>query len=223
MERLQNDEDARPREMAADWVHSVQFGGITYTARWMVVGPETISRESDLTQEDLGPELYGVAFRIDGYGGYFHQDGDATYLNPGTPVYAVKGYSQKFRLATLEDGEGLLDIRGKVTSIHVVSTKNSIKVLGTKVENGEDVVLGKIEEDCAVERFVELVLESPIDQGRRDHEGPRYSLYFRLADGTSVVRTFWLESGELSRGVMTDPAMTLSVWRAGRGRSASGD
>ena len=230
MERLQNDEDARPREMAADWVHSVQFGGITYTARWMVVGPETISRENDLTEEDLGPELYRVAFRIYGYGGYFHQDGDATYLNPGTPVYGVKGYSQVFRLATLEDrevtlfeadtnpgariGEDLLDIRGKVMSIDVLSTKNSIKVLGTKVEDGEDVVLGKIEEERAVERFVELVLESPVDQGRRDHEGPRYSLYFRLADGTSVVRAFWLESGELSRGIMTDAVVTLSVWSA---------
>ena len=97
MQRLQNDEDARPREMVANWVHSVQFGGITYIARWMVVGPETISRENDLTEEDLGPELYRVAFRIDGYGGSFHQDGDATYLNPGTPVYVVKGYSQEFR------------------------------------------------------------------------------------------------------------------------------
>ena len=28
------------------------------------------------------------------------------------------------------------------------------------------------------------------------------------------MRAFWLESDELSRGVMTDPAMTLSVWRA---------
>ena len=133
MERLQNDEDARPREMIADWVHSVQFGGITYTARWMVVGPETISRENDLTQEDLGPELYRVAFRIDGYGGSFYQDGDATYLNPGTPVYGVKGYSQVFRLAILEDGEvtlfeadtnpgarigeDLLDIRGEAAGL----------------------------------------------------------------------------------------------------------
>ena len=230
MERLQNDEDARPREMVAFWVHSVQFGDITYIARWMVVGPETISKENDLTEEDLGPELYRVAFRIDGYGGSFQQDGDATYLNPGTPVYVLKGYSQEFRLATLEDGEvtlfeadtnpearigeDLLDIRGKVTAIDILSTKNSIEVLGTKTEDREELVLGKIEEERTIERFVASVLESPVDQGRRDHEGPRYSLYFRLADGTSVVRAFWLESGELWRGVMTDPTVTLSVWRA---------
>ena len=214
---LQSYEDARPRESAADWIHSIQFGGISYTARWIVVGPKTISRENDLTEEDLGTELYRVAYRIYGYS-YSHQDGDATYLNPGTPVYAVKGYSREFRLATLEDGEvtlfeadtnpaaktgeDLLDIRGKVTSINILSAKGARTILGT------------IEEERAVERFVEMALESPVDQGRRDREGPRYSIGFRLADGTSVMRTFWLESGELSRGIMTDPSLTLSVWRA---------
>ena len=229
VEGLQGDDDLRPRETIADWLHSIQFGGITYLAKGSLGGPIITEGERALTIEDLGSEIYRVAFRIEGYSGS-HQDGDATYLNPGTPIYAVKGYSPEFRLAALEDGtprlfeadthpeaesgEALLDIRGKVTSIDVLSTTNSIKVLGTKVENGEDVVLGKIEEERAVKRFVELVLESPIDQGRRDHEGPLYFLYFRLADGTSVVRAFWLESGELSRGVMTDPAVTLSVWRA---------
>ena len=230
VEGLQGDDDLRPRETAADWVHSIQFGGITYLAKGSLGGPIITEGERALTIEDLGSEIYRVAFRIEGYSGYSHQDGDATYLNPGTPIYAVKGYSPEFRLAALEDGtprlfeadthpeaesgEALLDIRGKVTSIDVLGTKNSIKVLGTKVENGEDVVLGKIEEERAVKRFVELVLESPIDQGRRDHEGPRYFLYFRLADGTSAVRAFWLESGELSRGIMTDPIVTLSVWSA---------
>ena len=230
VEGLKGDGDLRPRQTAADWAHSIQFGGITYLAKGSLGGPIITEGERALTTEDLGSELYRVAFRIEGYSGYSHLDGDATYLNPGTPVYGVKGYVQEFRLAILEDGgvrlfesdtnplaktgEALLDIRGKVTSIDVLSTKNSIKVLGTKVENGEDVVLGKIEEERAIERFVEMVLDSPVDQGNRDREGPRYFLDFRQADGTSVVRAFWLESGEISRGIMTDPVATLSVWRA---------
>ena len=39
-------------------------------------------------------------------------------------------------------------------------------------------------------------------------------LGFRLADGTSVVRSFWMDSGELSRGIMTDPTVATSVRRA---------
>ena len=218
VEGLQGDDDLRPRETAADWVHSIQFGGITYLAKGSWGGPIITEGERALTIEDLGSEIYRVAFRIEGYSGYSHQDGDATYLNPGTPIYAVKGYSPEFRLAALEDGtprlfeadthpeaesgEALLDIRGKVAAIDILSAKDARTVLGA------------IDEERAIERFVEMVLDSPVDQGNRDREGPRYFLDFRQADGTSVVRAFWLESGEISRGIMTDPAATLSVWRA---------
>ena len=65
----------------------------------------------------------------------------------------------------------------------------------------------------AIDRFVEMALEAPVDQQNRGHEGPRCFLGIRLDDGTSVVRAFWLETGELSRGIMTDPVVTLSVWR----------
>ena len=220
MEGLQSDEDAKPREHVIMWVHSLRFAGITYTARWTASGPGTISILSGLTQEGLGPELYRVAFRGDGYVGlnYHYEDGDSTYLNPGTPVYEVKGYSTEFRLAALRDsevilfeadtnsaaktGQDLLDIRGKVTAIDILSTKDGRAVLAT------------IDEDRSVERFVESVLESPVDQDRQDREGPRYILNFRLADGTSAVRSLWLESGELSRGIMTDPTVATLVRRA---------
>ena len=218
MEGLQGDEDLRPRESAADWVHSIQFGGITYLAKGSWGGPIITEGERALTTEDLGSELYRVAFRIDGYSGYSHQDGNATYLNPGTPIYAVEGYSPEFRLAALEDGRArlfeadthpkaeiggdLLDIRGKVRAIDILSAQDARTVLGT------------IEGERTVERIVEMVLDSPVDQEMREHEGPRYFLDLRLADDTSVVRAFWLESGELSRGIMTDPTVTLSVWSA---------
>ena len=219
MEGLKSDEDVRPRETLAEWAHSVQFGGITYLAKGSWFGSMIANGERAMTADDLGPELYRVAFRGDGYvGSYRYQDGDATYLNPGTPVYAVKGYVPEFCLATLEEGtvtlfeadtnplattgEDLLGIRGKVTAVRILSTDYARTVLGT------------IDEESQVERFVELVLQSPVDQEHRDHEGLHYFLGFRLADGTSVVRSFWLESGELWRGIMPDPIVALSVWRA---------
>ena len=218
MEGLKSDEHMRPRE-AVDiyWPHMIQFGGIHYLARWRLPGEATREVDRDLTVEDLGPELYRIAFKGDGYVGigYRYQDGDATYMNPGTPVYAVKGYAPEFRLATLEEdrvtlfdadtnplaktGEDLLDIRGKIAAVDVLSEEDARTVFGT------------IDEESQVKRFVEMVLQSPVDQAHRDHEGPRYFLGFRLADGTSVVRSFWLESGELSRGIMTDPFVASMV------------
>ena len=97
-------------------------------------------------------------------------------------------------------GGDLLDIRGKVTAIDILNDDHPMTVAGT------------IDDKRTIERFVEMALGSPVNQPSRDHDGPRYFLGIRLADGTSVVRAFWLETGEISRGIMTDPVVTLSVW-----------
>ena len=219
MQRLTNGGDLSPRPHTIGWVPLMQFGGIQYQRKWRSTGEGNLRYDRDLAVGDLGPELYRVAFRGSGYAGpyYRYQDGDSTHLNPGTQVFEVKGYSPQFRLGTLEEGrailyeadtnpsaktgEDLLDIRGKVTAIDVLNDDNEMTILGT------------MDDGHAIERFVEMVLEAPVDQQNRDHEGPRYFLGFRLADGTSVMRAFWLETGELSRGIMTDPVVTLSVWR----------
>ncbi len=147
LEGLTNCEDARPQPHTISWVPMVKFDGIHYLRRWNLVGKLTRADISDLTREHLGAELYRIAFRGDGYVGpwYRYQDGDATFLNPGTPVYEVKGYSPKFRLATLEQGrptlyeadtnpfaktgEDLLDIRGKVAAIDILEDDNENKLL----------------------------------------------------------------------------------------------
>ena len=205
-----------------EWVPSLSFGGITYQENWY-------AKDSHLTAEGkrtltlqylLGPEFYRVAFMVADHAGsnYILEDGDATLLAPGTPVHEVKGYKPEFRLATLADGrvkifeadtnplaetgEDLIDIRGKVTSIDILSEEDASTVLAT------------IDEELAVENFVDLVLGSPVDQERRGRdEGRRCFLGFRLADGTSIVRAFWLESGQLWPGIMTDPTVTLLVRR----------
>ena len=218
--RLQSGEDTRPRPATILWVDAVRFGGITYMANWEVDKTSARVGEGLLTPEALAPELFRVAFRLKGYAGssYRTQDGDATFLDPGTLVYAVKGHAPEFRLGAFvngrftvyeadtnphaKTGEDLLDIRDKVTAIDVLSEEDATTVFATIDGKGR------------VDYLVGLVLESPVDQGRRDHDGPRYFLGFRLADGTSVVRSFWLESGELSRGIITDPSVTLQVWRA---------
>ena len=193
LEGLTNGEDARPKGHTISWVPMVKFDGIHYVRRWYLVGKFTRADIDDLTTEHLGPELFRVAFRGDGYAGsgYRHQDGDATFLNPGTPVYTVKGYSPKFRLATLEQGrptlyeadtnplartgEDLLDIRGKVTAIDILN------------DDDENTLLATIDDGPTIARFVDKVLEaagqskrprpartalfSPLPPGRRNLGG----------------------------------------------------
>lgn len=220
MQRLRNGGNANPRPHTIGWVPLMQFSSIKYVRTWHSTGEGNLPGERELTAEDLGPELYRIAFRLSGYAGplYASQDGDATHLNPGTQVYAVKEYAPEFRLATIEGGkptlyeadtnpsarigEDLLDIRGKVTAIDILSEEDARTVLST------------IDDQHVIGNFVDRVLDAPVNQQNRDRDGPRFFLGFRLADGTSVVRAYWLESGELSRGIMTEPVVTLSVWQA---------
>ena len=226
---LTNGEDASPQPHTISWVPMVKFDGIHYVRRWNQVGKTTRADQADLTQKHLGPELYRIAFRLDGYAGPFYgsQDGDATFLNPGTPVYEVKGYSPKFRLATLEQGrptlyeadtnpsarvgQDLLDIRGKVTAIDILD------------DDDENTLLATIGDGSTIARFVDRVLEAPVNQNGRDRRGPRYFLRLRLADGTAVVRVFRPETGELSRGIMTDPEAASIVSNALQTDQGPGD
>jgi hypothetical protein len=214
---LQSDNDAEPRQSIIDWVPFVKFGGVTYLQNWR---SGTAEGERLLTDDDVGPELYRVAFRLDGYVGadYRSQDGDAAYLDPGTPVYAVKGYAPEFRLATASDGQvtlfeadtnpaakvgaDLLDIRGKVRSIGINSPQDGCTELASIGDPG------------MVEGMVEMVLTAPVDQSYRSSSGQRYFIAFHLEDGTAVTRSFRLESGELSRGIMTPAFFQVSVLRA---------
>ena len=210
-QRLTSGGNASPRPHTIGWVPLMQFGGIQYVRAWHATGEGSLRDGRDLAAEDLGPELYRIAFRGSGYAGpyYLYQDGDATHLNPGTRVYRVKGYSPKFRLATLEQsratlyeadtnpnaktGEDLLDIRGKVTAIDILNDDDEMTVLAT------------IDQEPIVEHFVKMMLEAPVNQRDRHLDGQRYFLAIRLADGTSVVRAFWMETGDLSRGIITGP------------------
>ena len=220
MTGLQSDEDASRRQSIADWTHFINFDGIKYRAKGSLTGPVTVGQERLVTAEDLGPEIYRVALRLEGYerAGFRLQDGVASYLDPGTPVYTVVGYAPEFRLATVSNGRtilfeadtnpaaktgaDLLDIQDKVFYISLNSTESGHPELAT------------IDDPEAVEELVDMVISAPVNQDVRDREGEWYYLAFHLNDATAVVRPFWPESGELSRGIMTPESFRLSILEA---------
>ena len=100
-----NSEPPEPTQVIGaivDWADVLKFDGITYLATHSDVG-------RPLKKEDLGPKVAEVRFRLQGNVNdpeYRTKNGDAGYLDPGTPVYVVKGYDPSFRLAAY-DGKTL--------------------------------------------------------------------------------------------------------------------
>ena len=86
-----------------DWANFIQVGSTQYLA-----GPET---QAILQESDLGPVYTTVKFRVsdnvcDPH--YRLRDGDAAFLEPGTPVYQVKGKPPTEQLAARLNGKLLV-------------------------------------------------------------------------------------------------------------------
>jgi hypothetical protein len=133
-------------QAAADYIDFVQVDGITYQARW---APPS-GRE--LHDSDLGAQVSVVRCKLADHiieepGGQL--DGVAAYLDPGTAVYAVRGYRPSFRLAARREGKPvlfeaaenpragtwgeLLDLGGKVRRITVHDDSlHQLAVLGDR-------------------------------------------------------------------------------------------
>jgi hypothetical protein len=86
-----------------DWVNFLQVGSVQYVA-----GPAS---PAAITESELGPELARVKFKVDGNvcdPNYQVKDGDAAFLEPGTPIYQVKGHAPAEELAARMNGNLLV-------------------------------------------------------------------------------------------------------------------
>jgi hypothetical protein len=197
-----------------DWVNFVQFGGITYLANALHVG-------RSLQTSDLGPEFAKVRFRLEGNvhdPGYRTKDGDAAILAAGTSVYMVKGYAPTFRLAA-HSNTGLLlfeaDTNPKAkTGADLLDLAQKVRYIGVNSEQDGTTELASIKDPQQVTRLVTMVLEAPVDQTSVSQGGTRYFLAFHLTDGTAVTRAYWLNSGELARGILLPRAFRTAIEQA---------
>ena len=176
-----------------------------------------------LAQGDLGGEYARVRCSLDGdaFGTSFDemQDGNATALGVGTPMYAVNGYMASFRLAAhahgsivlyeadtnpaARTGRDLLDVAGRVVSIDVDRDMPTTKPLAT------------IRDAAEVDSLVAMLLSAPVRQtGASNSSAGSYAIVLRLRDGTVVLRGYARGTGELGRGIMTPPAFQAAIERA---------
>jgi hypothetical protein len=196
------------QEASYDWADILQLDGIRYSAGLLNAGRA-------LRQEDLGGEVARVSAKLNGNvqpSRYEPKDGDAAYLQPGTPVYSVNGYLQTFRLAAPR-GAGfalfevlinpkahaareLLDIDGKVKSVSVNTTDP--RATGRVIDRPEDVAA-----------IVAMILNARVEPVPFSKRTAYVSL--RLLDGTAVTFQFAAETGSLSRGIVGLPREFASL------------
>ena len=83
-----------------DWVDFIQVGSTQYVA-----GP---GDAPTLQASDLGPVVGHVKFKVAGNvcdPGYKLKDGDAAFLEPGTPIFQVNGHPASQVLAASRSGQ----------------------------------------------------------------------------------------------------------------------
>lgn len=196
--------------VAIDWVNFVRFGGITYLAVATKPG-------RPLAVSDLGPVFATVQFELEGNINdphYQSKDGDAAFLDAGTRVYTVKGYSPTFRLAARDNntlrlyeadtnsharkGSDLLDIGGKVRTIGIASGQDGVTEVGA------------IKDPQQVTSLVNMILSAPVDQNSPTGN-QLYFLVFHLRDGTTTSRAYWLDANKLQRGIVLPDTFAVAV------------
>src|SRR3989440_6447475 len=83
-----------------DWVNFIQVGSTQYVA-----GPQS---STVLQESELGPVYAHVKFKVSGNvcdPNYRLKDGDAAFLDPGTPIYQVTGQPSSQQLAARFNGK----------------------------------------------------------------------------------------------------------------------
>ncbi len=202
-----------------DWADVIRFEGITYQAADSGVGRL-------LKEEDLGPKFAKVKHRLQdnvNEPAYIIKNGDAGYLDPGTPVYEMKGYDTSFRLVAY-DGKALklyevvsnmraaevsdyLDIEGKVRHIGVYGDFDGTRKLGV------------IREPEKVRYLVSTIMEAPleVEPGSIPEDGRVYFLAFHLEDGTATVQTYYADRGMMYMGISLPKKAQQTIERSVRG------
>jgi hypothetical protein len=195
----------RARVAATTLLDYVTFDSIDYI-RWTTDEPGRA-----LTPEDLGPEFAVVecSFGEDTRRCPFGLDASAAFLPSGTRVYAVRGYPTNFRLAAIwqdriflyqawrnphaKVGADLYDVAGKVRSIDVQRGEppQAVATKPTAIASPSDVAA-----------LVEMIVTGTVRPPKVHAVGEaRYLVTLWLADGTTLGRVYFRETGELMGGV----------------------
>lgn len=204
-----------PAPIVIDWLDFIDFGGITYlTFR--------IDKEPPLRAEDLGPEFGKIAFKYDGnvldpsYRLKNGKDGDAAFLEVGTPVYAVKGYKPEFMLAARRNDEFVLYMSDTIPDAKIGSDlmdlEGKVKYIGVRSPKDGKTEIAAIKDQAQIDTLVQMILDAPIDLNTRKYpDSDVYFLAFYLKDGITLTRGYSPQPNLLSGGMQLPREFRIAI------------
>lgn len=196
-----------------DYVNFVKWDGRTYLASWQ--------SGRALTESDLGRVQFHVRREISNLDlgpGYQPVDGDAAYLGPGTPVYAVRGYSSTFRLAAYQQARQLVlfeisDNPRATAGGDLLDIGVNVRAMVVLSKTDERTILGRIDDPTLIATLVADVLDAPVDAHRQNRGELSAFVSFQFQDGTVTTQPYVDAVPMLGRGILVPHDFTTVINR----------
>ena len=182
------DDDGCPRTVGSfssvSWVDVLHIEGRTYE-RVDVVAPHASSIDRAQLAELLGTIKCSTANDVQDPG-YDLRDGEATFLEPGTPVHAIAGTDVGFRVAAVDGGEPVIyehrNLSGASGADLLPFPAEDVVAVTFLSDIDGRTVLGQLTEPDTVLAFVEDLQAAPIGDRPNLGEEPRVFVALEFAD-----------------------------------------
>lgn len=173
-----------------DWVDFVNINGIQY-----------LRYNDSLDEDQLGSKIGEVKFKVSGNVNdpkYKDKEGDAAFLEKGTPIYMVRGYKSSFRIAVQESNNiSLYQVSHNPSAKQgsdLVDITNRIEYIRISDDNYKE--LATIRDSQEINEMVDTILQAPVNISSSEQIGKRYFIFFHLKDGSDFKGAYWLETGQ---------------------------
>jgi hypothetical protein len=195
-----------------DWVDFVQWNGVTYLA-------ETGPASSGVGQPALREQIATTKRKLEGNEtnpSHKNQDGDAAFLDVGTPIYSLRDYKTSFRVA-VKGSNGVLiydaDTNPRAsTGADLLDLTDKVDHITVRDSTGQEAT---IRDAATLTRLVSLILQAPVDQSvQPPPNGAQDFVTIHFLDGTQTARAFWPSTGLLSRGILAGPEFVHAMLAA---------
>lgn len=181
-----------------DWVDFVKLNDIQY-----------LRNNYSINANDLGSQIGEVKFRLSGNindPNYNAKNGDAAFLEKGSPIYTVNDYKSSFRIAARSSNHIIVyqvfsNPNAKIGA-DIADIFNKVEYIGINDETNDKEIVA-IRDVTKIHEMVDLLLNAPVNHSSRsERTGKRYFISFHLKDGSEFKGAYWLESGQFSTEIM---------------------